>query len=471
MEQYTARAAAFPAKRFFVEMLTRDIELTDAILDLLDNCVDGAMRRRAAAGSKVDAERPYQDCWAHIEFSESGFSIEDNCGGIPIEIAKWSAFRMGRADPTLDIDLPTVGVYGIGMKRALFKLGAHCVVESQTTEGSFSLTITPEWMESDTEWELDLIVGAGQLSTPGTRITVTYLRDGIAQMLATENLTYRDELDKAISAYYGYIIEKGFEVVVNTRSIEPQRVSLLVDQSALEGTRSGIAPYVYETEIDGVSVSLTVGMYRDLPTNEEDEAANQGKPSTERAGWTVICNDRVVLHADKTRMTGWGEAGVPAYHTQFVSISGVIEFRSASAAKLPITTTKRGIDGNSDLYLSVKEFMREGLKTFTDYTNRWKQKTPAREEVVQNAKPVLAGNASEMIPTAKWSRVNKPAGGRKYRPSLPMPTESDPLKWMRFAKKTSDIELVASYLFDDKNFEPSVVAEKCFSDVLRKLIA
>lgn len=33
-----------PAKRFFVEMLTRDIELVDAILDLIDNSLDGAMR-------------------------------------------------------------------------------------------------------------------------------------------------------------------------------------------------------------------------------------------------------------------------------------------------------------------------------------------------------------------------------------------------------------------------------------------
>ena len=35
---------ASPVKRFFVEMLTRDIQIEDAILDLLDNCVDGILR-------------------------------------------------------------------------------------------------------------------------------------------------------------------------------------------------------------------------------------------------------------------------------------------------------------------------------------------------------------------------------------------------------------------------------------------
>jgi len=35
---------ASPVKLFFVSMLTRDIPLEEAILDLLDNCVDGILR-------------------------------------------------------------------------------------------------------------------------------------------------------------------------------------------------------------------------------------------------------------------------------------------------------------------------------------------------------------------------------------------------------------------------------------------
>lgn len=39
-------AQGFPTKEFFVGMLTRDIELNDAILDLLDNCLDGVVRQK-----------------------------------------------------------------------------------------------------------------------------------------------------------------------------------------------------------------------------------------------------------------------------------------------------------------------------------------------------------------------------------------------------------------------------------------
>ena len=40
---------ASPVKSFFVSMLTRDIQLEEAILDLLDNCVDGVLRSKGGS--------------------------------------------------------------------------------------------------------------------------------------------------------------------------------------------------------------------------------------------------------------------------------------------------------------------------------------------------------------------------------------------------------------------------------------
>src|SRR5438128_3375104 len=81
-----------PAKSFFVSMLTRDIDLQDAILDLLDNCVDGAIRTRTKEMAHKDSLEGF---WAKIKLSENKFVIEDNCGGIPWDLAKNYAFCMG----------------------------------------------------------------------------------------------------------------------------------------------------------------------------------------------------------------------------------------------------------------------------------------------------------------------------------------------------------------------------------------
>lgn len=37
-----------PTKKFFIEMITRDISIEDAIVDLLDNSIDGANRINSA---------------------------------------------------------------------------------------------------------------------------------------------------------------------------------------------------------------------------------------------------------------------------------------------------------------------------------------------------------------------------------------------------------------------------------------
>ncbi|MBW5284475.1 ATP-binding protein [Burkholderia gladioli] len=460
------KANAFPAKRFFVEMLTRDIELQDAILDLLDNCVDGAMRLNQ--GRKIDRKLPYEGYAASIDFDGVQFSLSDNCGGIPRQLAEDYAFRMGRPDANRDPNLPTVGVYGIGMKRAIFKMGRSATISTRTASDSgFQVVIESDWLDEDNNWDLPINETPGLLDRAGTIIEVEDLNDGVARLLS-DDTNFESDLEKAIAAYYGYIIEKGFSVKLNGRDVKPIQVSLLLDEDGFS-TKQAIAPFVYSVEHDGVSVELAVGIYRDLPTDAEEDDALSGRPTTERAGWTIICNDRVVLHADKSRATGWGEAGVPSYHTQFVSIAGVVVFKSNDPAKLPITTTKRGVDGNSELYLAVKEQMRDGLKVFTDFTNKWKRSSLERSQLKEKASRIGAEAAISLVPSEKFSNVVKGIGGRRFKPSLPVPTESDPIKQIRFSRRLSEIRKVADFIFDDVDAPVADVGAECFDMVLRKV--
>src|SRR5271157_733499 len=136
-----------PEKGFFIWMLTRDIDLQDAILDLLDNCVDGAIRVRSKAMADKDS---FEGFWAHVTFHENKFVIEDNCGGIPWKIAQEYAFCMGRPEE-VKTKPGTIGVVGIGMKRAIFKMGREGYVHSSHKDDSFMVTIPPSWFAKK-EW-------------------------------------------------------------------------------------------------------------------------------------------------------------------------------------------------------------------------------------------------------------------------------------------------------------------------------
>jgi hypothetical protein len=118
--------------------------------------------------------------------------------------------------------------------------------------------------------------------------------------------------------------------------------------------------------------------------------------------------------------------------------------------------------------LEVKEYIREGLKFFTDFTNKWKRSPQERQNLQSQAKAVMPTRIALSVPADKQSRVNKGMGGWKFKPQLPLPREEDPLRQIRFSRLQSDITVVAQYLFDNPSVAAGEVGGKCFDDVLRK---
>src|SRR5437867_3411240 len=85
------RVLATPEKRFFISMIVKDIELIPAILDLVDNSIDGAKRVRPEGG-----DDRFAGLHVRLELSPEKFTISDNCGGIEADHARDYAFRFGR---------------------------------------------------------------------------------------------------------------------------------------------------------------------------------------------------------------------------------------------------------------------------------------------------------------------------------------------------------------------------------------
>lgn len=406
MKKYP-RINASPVKRFFVEMLTRDILVEDAILDLLDNCVDGILRTHA----KDASARPYEKFWARITVSTDRFVIEDNCGGIP-----WSehdrAFRMGRSDSDKQISVNSVGVYGIGMKRAIFKIGTDAQIWTQHEKDNYEVPITANWMKDEDEWSLPVTSMLQNMMTEdGTKITIHHLHKGIRDRFASPS--FQNELIQKIANHYAVIIKKGFKVEVNGIFVEPKPILIRFTPNEKKETEV-IRPYVFKSKVDGVDVFLAVGLREPIPGIEEVRF------SSEFAGWTIIANDRVVLYCDKSELTGWGTAGIPQYHTQFIAISGVVEF-SGDPRKLPTTTTKRGLEYSSSLYLQVLERMREGMHLFTDFTNKWKMREDEAKVLVAPIPPLPYSELKEQSQELSFTKTRTGLDGEFYKPRLPLP--------------------------------------------------
>lgn len=459
-----------PTKEFFVEMLTRDIELNDAILDLLDNCLDGVVRSSSNKNKAQDGNY-YASYEADITISNDSFTIRDNCGGIPRETAENYAFRMGRV-PTTNTGEATIGIYGIGMKRAIFKLGREAVVHTRHHNERYSVRIPSEWVGNADDWGFPIEDNAQEnsLQRDGTEVCVTQLNDSIAELWNTEeNITaFVEELKTAIQESYSLIIQKGFVIKINGSKIEGKPVELLVQKDP--SNRQGIRPYVFTNEYDDVKVRLAIGFYAPMASDDEIDAMNESKRSSYDAGITIVCNDRVVLYNDKTYLTGWGTSGVPNYHTQFIGIKGIVIFESNNPKSLPMTTTKRGIDHSSAVYVAVKDKICEGLKMFTNYTNQWKGRHQQERVHSKNAERVPYANLfTETAKNDLGVNLRRDQRGNTYRPQLPQPENDRQYRVIRYSKSVEDIRVLTGHLFGDRDADisPSVVGERCFDEMLK----
>lgn len=328
-----------------MHMLIRDISLVPAIIDLVDNSVDGARRIRPSGD--------YKDLWVRIETDEGMFRIADNCGGIDLETAKNYAFRFGR--PTEMKATPhSIGQFGVGMKRSLFKLGALFRIESRTRSTSFIVEENvDEWLQEEA-WEFTFEeVNAGErrkATETGTVIEVTDLHSGV--MRAFSGGTFESNLRDELESIHRNSIAGGLALSLNQIPIEARLAELLVSSTLKPAHK----------KLTFKRPDVTVKLFAGISDSDPGEA-----------GWYVFCNGRQILEADQTLTTGWGEGGgrvIPKYHNQFSRFRGFALFDSDDPGSLPWTTTKTDVDADSPLYRNVRSEMLKITRPIITFLNR-----------------------------------------------------------------------------------------------------
>ena len=361
------RVNASPTKEFFIYMVTRDIPLTRAVLDLVDNSVDGARRMRPNGN--------FNDLWVRIELQKDHCKIADNCGGIPVDIARNYAFRFGRPKDA-PLTPGSVGQFGVGMKRTFFKLGRHFTVYSTTSTSRFDMDIDVEqWISTDetneaSEWHFEFRnVEENVLDVPqdeiGTRIEITQLYDTVSESFRLENFLTR--LKQEMSLAHALSLDRGLAITVNTIPLrhEPARlfVSDILKPAFVEKT------YACEQLVGKPGPPVTVKLF-----------AGVAERSLHDGGWYVFCNGRLVIRADQTSTTIWGAPhGMRQYHPDFAYFRGYAFFDSDDASLLPWTTTKTGVDVDSTVYKNVRQEMIELSKPVLTFLSNLAKERAAYE--------------------------------------------------------------------------------------------
>ena len=363
MEEATIEAR--PTKTLFIKTLTKDIELNDAISDLVDNSVDAAFRLKGK-GSFAGLE-------IKITYSVKSFSTKDNCGGIDLETAKHIAFRLGR--PRDAIPLPgQIGRFGIGMKRAFFKIGETIVVESTTRESHLKIPISiPTWCKNDDEdWDFKGETSSGQTNdeaSTGTTIKITDLYPEIVKEITSPLFTAK--LIEILEKKHKQSLEQGMRIFVNQTPLVGRPFKLKRSDN--------VKPGIFRHTFNGrVSKPLELKVLAGI-----DES------SPKEAGWYVSCNGRFILEADQTTKTGWGEVGdkisIPKSHHQFARFRGYVFFECEDPSRIPWNSTKTNLDLESQFYKKAREMMIAAARPVIDFLNELDGESDSDEQPLLEA--------------------------------------------------------------------------------------
>ncbi|WP_345122105.1 ATP-binding protein [Hymenobacter antarcticus] len=358
-------------------MLVRDLSLRDAIGDLVDNSVDAArmLLEKRDATVKEDAEVllsefDYEALKVTITANPQEFIIEDNCGGMTVETARNYAFRFGRSSKA-DKTPGSLGQFGIGMKRALFKLGNNFSIVSRTRTNAFTLNVdVNEWAEQ-TDWKFTMSdydedappVAAGE---QGTRISITNLLPDVAGQFG--NPKFITNLSVEIENENVYNIQKGLTIGVNGQRLSARPLEILTSPDFTSGYFEQSIPIMDKMGKDvEVSVRYIVGV---------------GDPVLADGGWYIFCNDRLVTGTgpDQSPVSGWTgrqSDGGPIYHDQYERFRGYVFISSVDASLLPWNTTKNSMDMDSKLYQGIRAKMIEMMRPVISFLNNLKKEREA----------------------------------------------------------------------------------------------
>ncbi len=403
---------AHPTKRLVAYVLTKDIQLDDAVLDLVDNSIDGARR---------SGKKKLQGFEVKVTLSKDAFCIEDNCGGIPYDVARDYAFRFGRPEEYAPLDGPSelIGNFGVGMKRALLKMGRNIHIVSRTQNRTFEIVIDVEsWLADDNNWTFDFSKVEDKVlpqKQTGTTITVTNLYEGVAERFSLSEFV--GKVKSAAQEKQVLALMDGLTITVGEETLYPTEMKLFASKK--------IQPYHKRLEFPAEGKET---VFADLHAGI-DESDN------DRAGWYVICNGRTVLFADQSSVTGWGNKSdsdrVPNYHHQYARFRGYLNFRSKDTAQLPWNTTKTGVDPEHPIYRRCLLEMLMAMRQVFAFLNAVDRESDVADQPLSrelaNLKSVPLG---KIKPSAKFEWPATSSKGPKV----------EKLRWIRYQRPIDKVQ-------------------------------
>lgn len=396
---------------FLSDTLTTDIELTDALFDLIDNSIDSA-RDEIIQGKYQKDNRglpnDYSGYCIKLRFTNNSIAIEDNCTGFATNTLEENAFYTGlRSNHKFGI-----GYYGLGLKRALLKAGSVYGMITDNGEHLYKSNFSTHSFASDGETEL---VAKKYTSTgrPRTVLVASSLHaDTLAQIHSTE---WIKTMINGLAVRYAMFLRKGLAIKVvcsqpnfsNTYYITPKVPSLREDL---------IRPITKEAISGGIKSEFEAGIHNEYRfPGEWEHDPKKNEKLTNKYGVYYIFNDRVIVESSIEKKHGF----TTNWHSEYGGFVCLVHVTGENPKDLPWNTAKTDVKLYSPLFLDIisnveplaKSYRSEAKKLINIWLDKKTKDLPETER-----KKIFADKAgAKQLSESEISARSRKSGQKKQQ--------------------------------------------------------
>ncbi len=373
MKKRAGTIPAIPSKRLYLSIIA-DYDLNRSICELVDNVLD-LWSRRSLKGVKIEIE---------LDDTQQTIRVRDDAGGVA---ERDLALIVSPGQTDVDLASSTIGIFGVGSKRAVVALAQDVAITTRSTASSktFRLEFDDDWIKNEEDWNLDYFE-VDPVDEGTTQIELSKLRNPLNPQTIEDLRTHLG------ATYATFLANERIQLFVNHQPIDPTSFEEWAYPPGFEPR--DFAFQIETAQKNKVSVRAIAGLTR------------QSHPSGEY-GLYLYCNGRLVagdIH-DSTIGFVTGQIGVP--HPD-ISLVRMVLYLDGPAYEMPWNSSKSAINPAHAVFVTLRDWIAGVIKEWASLSRRW-SKEGWKDKVFQYESGAVVAEKIPLFPEPK----------RTYLPPMP----------------------------------------------------
>lgn len=280
-----------------------------------------------------------------LDSNQQRIYFSDNAGGIK----KSNLMNVVAPGHTTNLDTsPTIGIFGVGTKRAVVALAQEVKIRTRSTNETFQVEFDDDWIKQSDDWNLP-VYSVDNIMKGSTEIELVKLR----RQLTDDSVS---SLYKHLGAVYSIFLRKRkITIRLNEQLIQPVEFENWAYPPGFEPRQySGV---VKTSNNKTVKVKAIAGLIM------------ESSPAGGDYGVYFYCNDRLIAKNLKTHDVGFGSGLAGKPHAD-ISLARIIIFINGEARLMPWNSSKSDIDTSHEVFMAIQNWLLKVVKDFTSLSRR-----------------------------------------------------------------------------------------------------